>query len=305
MFGLTNFEMNVDSFALYIKIFETVFPLVVIVLVGFFYARARPTDMTIANRLNMSVFIPALIFSVMASKSFHIVQYQSLMLAGAAVVLGSGLLIWPLCRFLGISSKTLLPPMMFNNSGNLGIPLIVLAFGEQALPIAVILFLTENVLHFTVGMYLMNPKTKVMVIVKMPMIIATILGVIWSLNSWPLPTALSVPISMLGQISIPLLLFALGVRMKDVDLHNWKIGLLGGILCPLSGLIMALLWQWCFPLSAADFAYLLVFACLPPAVLNYILAELHQQEPQKVASIVLIGNLLSLIIVPVLLLFVI
>ena len=294
-----------DSTALYIKIFETVFPLVVIVLVGFFYARARPTDMTIANRLNMSVFIPALIFSVMASKSFHIVQYQSLMLAGAAVVLGSGLLVWPLCRLLGISSKTLLPPMMFNNSGNLGIPLIVLAFGEQALPIAVILFLTENVLHFTVGMYLMNPKTNVMVIVKMPMILATILGVIWSLNSWPLPTALSVPISMLGQISIPLLLFALGVRMKDVDLNNWRIGLLGGILCPLSGLIMALLWQFCFPLSEVDFAYLLIFACLPPAVLNYILAELHQQEPQKVASIVLIGNLLSLVTVPVLLLFVI
>lgn len=290
--------------ALFLQIFNTVFPLFSIVLVGFLYARVRPTDMTVANRINMSVFIPALIFSVMAAKEFHIAQYKSLIVAAACVVLGSGLLVWPLCRFLGVSAKTLVPPMMFNNSGNLGIPLMVLAFGETALPIAVVLFLTENLLHFSVGMYLLNPKTKLTNILKMPMIIATILGLVWSLNGWTLAPAIGTSVNMLGQISIPLMLFALGVRMTEVDLSHWKLGVISGFLCPLSGIIIALIWQLTVGLSNENFTYLLVFACLPPAVLNYMVAELFQQEPHKVASMVLIGNLMSLAVVPSVLFYV-
>ena len=286
------------------RTFDTVFPLVFIVLLGFLYARWRTTDMTIANRINMDVFVPALIFSVMASGSFHVMQYKGLIIAAAVIVLGSGLTVWPIAKFMGESSKTLLPPMMFNNSGNLGIPLMVLAFGESALPIAVVLFLTENLLHFTVGMYLINPKTKLKSILTMPMVLATMAGLVFSFTESQLPVSLAIPIDMLGQVSIPLMLFALGVRMTEVDMRNWRLGIFAGLLCPLSGLIVAIIWQQIWPLSQHEFAFLLVFACLPPAVLNYIVSELFQQEPNKVASIVLIGNLLSLVTLPGILLYV-
>lgn len=286
------------------RTFETVFPLVFVVLIGFIYARWRTTDMTIANRINMDVFVPALIFSVMASGNFHVAQYKGLILAAAVIVLGSGLLVWPIAKLMGESSKTLLPPMMFNNSGNLGIPLMVLAFGESVLPIAVVLFLTENLLHFTVGMYLINPKTKLKSILTMPMVLATAFGLLFSFSEQQLPVSISLPIDMLGQISIPLMLFALGVRMTEVDMKNWRLGLFAGLLCPLSGVIVAIIWQLIWPLKQEYFAYLLVFACLPPAVLNYIVSELFQQEPNKVASMVLIGNLVSLITIPSILLYV-
>ncbi|MGO2235713.1 transporter [Marinomonas sp. UCMA 3892] len=293
-----------DTSTIFLQIFNTVFPLASIVLVAFFYARVRPTDMTVANRINISVFCPALIFSVMSSKDFHIAQYIDLIFAATAVVLGSGLLIWPLCKWLKISPKTLVPPMMFNNSGNLGIPLIVLAFGESALPIAVVLFLTENLLHFTVGMYLLNPKTNLLNVLKMPMIIATILGLIWSLQGWTVMPAVKVSVDMMGQIAIPLMLFALGVRMTNVDFSEWKLGVIAGFLCPLSGLMIAAIWYYVVGMSSENFAYLLIFACLPPAVLNYMVAELYQQEPHKVASIVLIGNLMSVGIIPCVLFYV-
>ncbi|MCB5162930.1 AEC family transporter [Marinomonas algarum] len=293
-----------DTSALFSQIFNTVFPLASIVLVGFLYARTQSTDMTIANRLNINVFCPALIFSVMSSSDFHIAQYVDLILAATAVVLGSGLLVWPLCRWLNISPKTLIPPMMFNNSGNLGIPLILLAFGESALPVAVVLFLTENLLHFTVGIYLMNPRSNPLNVLKIPMIIATLLGLVWSLQGWTLVPAVKTSVDMMGQIAIPLMLFALGVRMTSVDFSQWKLGVFSGFLAPLSGLIMAFIWQYTVGMSAENFAYLLIFACLPPAVLNYMVAELYQQEPHKVASIVLIGNLMSLAIVPCVLFYV-
>jgi len=286
------------------RIFLTVFPLVAIVLIGYGYARRVDTDMSMANKINIDVFVPALIFSVLSAKSFDLPQFQTLALAAAIVVLGSGLLIWPLCRLLNIQPKTFLPPMMFCNSGNLGIPLVVLAFGEQALPAAIVLFIVENALHFTVGLYILDHRTNPLSVLKMPMIVATIAGLCWSTFDWQLPQAVSLFVEMLGQISIPLMLFALGVRMTSVDFASWRLGLWGALLAPASGIALALLCQQFLQLPTEQFAYLVLYGALPPAVLNYMVAERYNQEPHKVASIVLLGNMSALLVIPATLFFV-
>jgi len=272
--------------------------------VGFLYARKFKPDMSVANQLNIDVFTPALIFAVLSAESFDLILYQDLAIGAAAIVLGSGLLLLPLCRLLSVHPKTFIPPMMFSNSGNLGIPLIILAFGEQALPAAVVLFLVENVLHFTVGIYILDHRTKLYNLLKMPMIVATVLGLIWSSFDLYLPKAAHTFIEMLGQIAIPLMLFSLGVRMLSVDFSNWKVGTLGAVLCPISGIAIALLVHQFMPLTETQFAYLVVFGALPPAVLNYMIAERYKQEPQQVASIVLLGNIGSLLFIPATLAFI-
>ncbi|WP_027859474.1 AEC family transporter [Marinobacterium jannaschii] len=296
--------MDATSLSLIERIFMTVFPLVAIVAVGYFYGRKLHPNMAVPNQLNMDVFTPALIFSVLSAKSFDLMAYQELALAGVAVVIGSGLLLLPLCRLIGIHPKTFLPPMMFSNSGNLGLPLAVLAFGEQALPAAVVLFLVENLLHFTLGIYMLDHRTNPWHILRMPMILATIAGLVWSGLGLELYPALQTFIDMLGEIAIPLMLFALGVRMLSVDLSNWRSGMLGAVLCPLSGLIMVLAIQQVLQLEPQHLAYLILFGALPPAVLNYMVAERYNQEPQQVASIVLLGNMGSLIIIPATLAFI-
>jgi predicted permease len=296
--------MDSTTLALLERIFGTVFPLVAIVLVGFLYAKRKHTDMSMANTINIDVFIPALLFSVLSSKSFDISGFQELALGAIFVVIGSGLLLWPVCRLLKISPKTFLPPMMFNNAGNLGLPLAVLAFGEEALAAAVVLFLVENTLHFTLGLYILDRKTNPIHVLRMPIILASSLGLIWSSFHLPLPEAIATFIEMLGQISIPLMLFALGVRMTSVDLTHWKIGLWGAILCPLSGLVVALAIAPFLGLGQTQLAYLLLFSVMPPAVLNYMIAERYQQEPHQVASIVLLGNIASLAVIPVVLYFI-
>jgi len=295
--------METTAMALMERIFLTVFPLVAIVSVGFFYARARHTDMSIANRINIDVFCPALIFSVMSAKSFDLPTYSTLAIGALIVVIGSGLILWPICKLLKVHPKTFLPPMMFNNSGNLGIPLLVLAFGEQALPAAVVLFLVENLLHFTVGIYMLDHRTNPFNVLRMPMVIATIAGLVFSSLDWTLPQAVQVPVDMLGQIAIPLMLFALGVRMTSVDFSNWRLGLWGTLLAPASGLVIALMLQPILQLEPLQFGYLIMFGALPPAVLNYMMAERYNQEPHQVASIVLLSNMGSLIIIPVVLAF--
>ncbi len=286
------------------RIFQVVFPLVTIVTVGYFYARRIHTDMSVANRVNMDVFTPALILSVMADQSFDLALYQPLAIGALCVVIGSGLLLAPFCRLIGIHPKTFLPPMMFNNSGNLGIPLAVLAFGDYALPAAVVLFLVENTLHFTLGMYMLNPRINPLSLLRIPMILAAIAGLVISGTGWVIPVYIKTSIDMLGQIAIPLMLFSLGVRMLRIDLSNWRSGVIGAVLCPLSGILMALAVQQVLQLDETQFRYLILFGALPPALLNYLVAERYNQEPQQVASIVLLSNIASLIIIPLTLAFI-
>jgi predicted permease len=288
---------------LIIRLFGIIFPVFAIVAVGYLYSRWRQPDMTAANHINMTVLLPALIFHVLSGKDFQLDAYGWLALGGVVVVLGSGLLALLAAKVARLSLKTFVPPMMFTNSGNIGLPLAVFAFGEAALPAAVVLFLVENGLHFTLGTWLMDHRAPLHKVLLQPVVAATLIGIAFSLFRWDVPTPVRETVNLLGQASIPLLLFALGTRLTRIDFSEWRIGVLGAILCPLTGVIMVLLVRPFLELTPLQTSLLLVFGALPPAVLNYLVAEQYRQEPGKVASIVLIGNLAGFISLPIALAF--
>jgi len=288
---------------LLLRIFTIVFPVFAIVAIGFVYGRRHRPDLSAANQINMTVLLPALIFSVLSGKNFDIHQYGWLALAALLVMLGSGVLAWPVARMANIPAKTFVPPMMFTNSGNMGLPLAVFAFGEQALPAAVMLFIVENGLHFTLGTWLMDRHARWIEILKQPIVISTLAGLGFALAGWHLPAPLPATLELLGQASIPLLLFSLGTRLTSVDLRDWRVGLLGTIACPATGVLMVLLLRPLFNLDAQQLSLLIVFGALPPAVLNYLVAERYRQEPARVATLVMMGNLGAVVSIPLALVF--
>jgi malate permease and related proteins len=283
------------------QILATLLPVFLIAGSGALYGRYRTPDIRGLNTLNMELFVPMLVFAVLADGQAPLEEYAGLAMAAVVVVLGSGLLLWPVARWLKMDTKTFLPPMMFNNAGNMGVPLMVLAFGEAALPAAVVVFIIEMLLHFSVGLYMLSPRTPLWRLLRMPIVLASLAGLGVNLGAAPLPGWLLEALHMLGGVCIPLMLFALGVRMLDIDFSDWKTGLLGALLCPLSGLLLAAPMIWLLGLTGLQAAILWVFAALPPAVLNYLVAEQYRQEPHKVASLVLIGNLGSLLVMPIVL----
>lgn len=279
-------------------ILATLLPVFLIAGCGAVYGRYRNPDIRSLNTLNMELFVPLLVFAVLADRQAPLADYAWLATAAVAVVLGSGLVLWPVAKWLSLDTKVFLPPMMFNNSGNMGVPLLVLAFGPEALPAAVVVFIVEMLLHFSVGLYMLDPRTSLWRLLRMPIVAASLAGLVINVGDVPLPSWLLEAMHMLGGICIPLMLFALGVRLLEIDFNDWRTGLLGALLCPLSGLVIALPLMWLLPLNPLQTAVLLVFAALPPAVLNYLVAEQYKLAPQKVASLVLIGNLGSLIVMP-------
>ncbi|MWJ28674.1 AEC family transporter [Halomonas sp. ZH2S] len=279
-------------------ILATLLPVFLIAGSGVLYGRFRTPDIRSLNTLNMELFVPLLVFAVLADRQAPLADYAWLATAAVVVVLGAGLVLWPLVKWLKLDPKVFLPPMMFNNSGNMGVPLLVLAFGPEALPAAVVVFIVEMLLHFSVGLYMLDPRTSLWRMLRMPIVFSSLAGLGVNVSGLPLPAWLLEAMHMLGGVCIPLMLFALGVRLLEIDFSDWRTGLLGALLCPLSGLVIALPLIWLLPLNPLQTAVLLVFSALPPAVLNYLVAEQYRLSPQKVASLVLIGNLGSLVVMP-------
>lgn len=278
-------------------------PILAICGAGWLYGRWKDPDLAATNQVNMDVLVPCLIVHVLAQKNFEPGHYLAWILGGVVVVLGSGLLALPVARLLGIAPRTFVPPMMFTNTGNMGLPLAVFAFGERLLPAMVVLFLTTNTLNFTLGIWIMNRRVRITQVLRIPMIVATLVGLALSLGHLRPPGPLDVALGMLGQAAIPLMLFSLGVRLTTIELRDWRVGAIGALFCPLSGLAVALALLPVLGLHGNERALFLMFATLPPAVLNFMIAEAYQQEPMRVASIVMLGNLTALVTIPAILAF--
>ena len=295
------------------RIVGIIVPVFVIIALGYGYARLRgktvQADMVAVNRVSMDVLCPLLVFTALASRDFDLAHNSLLIVAGVGISLGSGLLAWPVARLFGYDVRSFVPPMMYNNCGNMGLPLAVLAFGSASLAAAVALFMASNLVYFSLGIALIRSGRRSddddathavspWQLLRSPMMIAMLIGVLFAALHLHLPAALFQGLKLLGEACIPLMLFALGVRMLEVSLKSWHIGMVGAIVCPVAGLLVARLLELALPLTALQRGQMYLFAALPPAVLCFMVAERYRQEPDKVAAIVLLGNLAAVGFVP-------
>ncbi|MDZ7809843.1 MAG: hypothetical protein U5L11_06400 [Arhodomonas sp.] len=154
-----------------------------------------------------------------------------------------------------------------------GLPLAVFGFGEHALPIAVVMFVVENTLHFTVGLWLLTRRVGFTQLLGNPMVPATAAGLLCMAMDWHAPAMILPGVEMLGDIRPSLMLVALGIRLTEIDLSYWRIGLGGGLLAPLTGLAIAVPWVLIFQPPQPLAGLLLLSGALPPAVLNYMLSR--------------------------------
>ena len=280
------------------RILGSVIPVLIVVLIGYAYGRWRRPDMSMINTLCMELLVPILIFSVLAGKNVQLDEYGALAFGVTCIILGCGLITWILCLFFKIESKTFVPPMMFTNTGNLAFPLVLLAFGQEAMPAIVIVFIISQLLHFSLGFYIMDREAKILNPISTPTVFATMAGITVALTPAEINETILIPLDFLANTGVTLVLFALGIRMNSVSTRDLKIAVLGAIWCPLVSLIIAFLLKPFLNLTPIQWSVFLLFAALPPAVLCFMLAEQYKQEPTRVASIVLIGNIGAIFWIP-------
>jgi predicted permease len=285
------------------RILAILVPVFLIPAIGYLVARRSRPDMAQTNRLIADVFVPALVFGALASRDFHIYEFRWLALAMLLVTMACGAVGFALAASLRVSHRVLVPPMMFSNSVNLGVPVAVLAFGERALQPAIVLFLISSLLHYSYGLWLLDHKARISQMWRVPSLLAMLAGLGVSLAGIPVWQPAVVGLRMLGDICIPLMLFSLGVRMTDISFKGWSIGAISGLVRPVAGMMLSWGVAELLGLQGFEQGLLIIYGALPPAVMNYIFAERYDAEPERVASIVLLGNLLSIAVLPVALYF--
>ena len=290
--------------ALITQIISIMFPIVAIVALGTVLGRVLSIDMNTANRLNLDVFVPALVFSSFSDKTFSFIPHISLALAGLAIVLLAGLIALVISKISNYSFRTIGPPMMFHNAGNVGLPIMSLAFGKPGLVTGLVLFLVGNLTHYGLGTYILSASQGIKVLLRQAVIWAALVALVINESPIIIPESAMLPITMLGQIAIPLMLFSLGVRIASIDFQEWKVGLLFAVLTPAVGFCIAFVLIMFFEFTAIQAGSLLLFGALPPAVMNFLFAERFNQQPKSVASIVLLGNLFAMITLPIALAYV-
>lgn len=276
-----------------------VIPVFAVVAVGFMFGRRqRGADMSFVNLANVTVFCPALVFSALVKYPVELVSSWPLILTAVLVILLPGFVLYSL-RIKGLERRTVALGGMFRNTGNIGIPLMMLAYGEDQLGAIIILFVLSNIIHFSLGLFLLSHSAGRWQWLKNPLVWAAIAGMVLANQQSVMPEFVYTSAELLGQISVPLMLFALGVRLSQGAVDNIGLALRINVLYLLVGAVSLLVVAWWLPLSQQWLQLLALSVMLPPAVLNYLLCEQYQCQPDKMASIVLVGNLLSIIIIPI------
>jgi predicted permease len=281
-----------------IQIVEITLPIFIIALIGFFYSRSAKPDLSGANRLVMDIALPILIFTSLSAKDFDPAEAMMLTIASGLLILLSGLIALLFSKWSDASWRSLLPCVMFGNVGPVGIPLIVLAYGPEGLTPAVVLMVLSNILHFTLGSGLMSGKVDWRMVYANPLVWATVLGILLSQSHWTLPVWLGTPLTMIGNILVPMMLLSLGARLSTSRVSDVKVGLFASVLTILTRLTATFLILQVIPLQGVERGAFILFACLPSAVFNFMLADRFQHEPNKVASMVIVGHLSSLVFLP-------
>ena len=281
------------------RIAQVIVPVFLIVAIGYAYARRVHPDMTAFNRIVLDVLSPVIVYTALAGKEFQLRENLPLLGAGALLILLTGIVAWAVARAAGTSARTLVPVVMFSNCGNMGLPLALFAFGPSGFGAAVALFSISNLLHFSLGARITSAQSSTRELLLSPLMLASALGFASAASGIRPPDMLFSGLKLLGEAMVPLMLFALGVRLTQLRRRDVPRGLLGAFARPLVGLVVAVPLAWALGLEGTARAQLILFAALPPAVMQYLLAERYGQEPERVAAMILLGNALAVLSVPV------
>ena len=281
------------------RIAQVIIPVFLIVAIGYGYGRRTRPDLTVFNRVVLDVMSPLLVYTALAGKEFRIGDYGLLLAGGALLILLTGLVAWLLARATHTQARTLVPVVMFTNCGNMGLPLALLAFGPSHFGAAVALFSISNVIHFSLGARITSAHASTRDLLLSPLMISSALGFASALTGVRPPDVIFTGMKLMGEAMLPLMLFALGVRLTLLKRSDVPQGLLGAFARPLIGLGVALPLVWLLGLQGEARGQLLLFAALPPAVMQFLLAERYRQEPERVAAMILLGNAVAVLFIPI------
>ncbi|MFT4795439.1 MAG: putative permease [Paracoccaceae bacterium] len=277
-------------------------PVFLLGLAGFAWARSGvdfPTSFV--TRMSFTISVPCLIFVSLARADIDARVLNDLMAGSLAAYVLAALVIGLMLKLGGLRQRTWLAPLVFGNTGNVGLPVALFAFGEQGLVYAVVIFAVMAMLSFTIGVWVVSGGGSPREALKQPIFYGAALGLAFNLLHIVPPEWLMNSLSLAGQMAIPLMLLTLGVSVARLSVGGVGRAVLWSVLrlfvCGAAAMVAAVAFDM-DPLAAKS---LVLQMLMPVAVTSYLMAERYDAEPIAVAGLVVVSTVLSVVVTPLIL----
>lgn len=296
------FSSFLPSLAVYGSLIAIVAPIMIIAAIGYGWGRASmPYDGDFVSRLVMLIGSPCLIISTFTHARLDTALFAHMALVAACGIAITAVVCVAVLRLSGVSLRVYLPPMLFPNCGNTGLPLSLFAFGKEGLALALVIFMVMAVVQFSLGPAIVGGGNPVRSLVRTPVVYAAVVAVVLLYTGFDLPAWAQNTVDLLGDVSIPLMLLSLGVSLAQLRVTGMKRALLLSLLRLGVGAAAGFAVAWLFGLEGAAKGVVIIQLSMPAAVFNYMLALRYQRDPNAVAGIVIVSTLLSFLLLPLLL----
>jgi malate permease and related proteins len=289
---------------LILTVLQIVAPVGILASIGFVWVKAGfEYRMEFVTRLAMTLATPCLIFTALMKTEIERSALADLLFAAITAYGLLTVVFWGLTRLLGLERRTYLSPLIFGNTGNLGLPLAMFAFGQAGLGYAVVVFAVAGIWGFTFGVWLVSQGGSPLRVLKEPLVAGTLLGALFLWQGWHTPLWLTNSLDLIGQMAIPIMLITLGVAVARLSPGRlgqavW-LSVLRVMICLGVGTVVGQV----FALEPVAMAVLILQVSTPVAVTTYMLASKYGADGDAVAGMVIVSTVLSVVTLPLTLAF--
>ena len=292
---------------------DVILPVFLIAAVGASVHKIKPLNTEALSQTILYIFSPALVFHGLSTTALpltnlvNILIFSFLLLICLYIV---GQLLGFLTHSEGGTKKTLIISSIFMNAGNYGLPVAYFAFGDEGLTTAIVFFVIQATLGWTVGIFLATQGSQstidsIKTVFKVPTTYAAILGVTVSAISINIPSWLLKSTDILGDAAIPAMLIILGIHIgSKIRITKLKPVIAAGLVRLLISPLIAYGITLLLPLTLMEAKILILVSSMPTAVFTIILATEYGGDPELSSNIVIGSTVFSLLTVTVLLFFI-
>ena len=292
---------------IYIKLFEVLFPVFFVIAVGYYIGKKDPKINTkFITNFAANVGTPALILYALNIKniSFDIFSnyfwYYLLAITGFFFV---GIIFLLILKTKDIIRE--LPPFVLPNTGNMGLPICLFAYGSDGLGIAAAISSLIILFHFTLGVFLADRKFNFDVILKSHPFYTIIISVLLLYYEIQLPVFIENTSFLLMYATIFLILMSLGIALTRLKIFSFSKALISSIGRLILGPIIGLSIIYYYELDGFAAGVLLIQCSMPSAILNYLVGSIYSPKKivDNIASMIVVSTLLSFITIPIVVFF--
>ena len=287
-----------------IALFGVVAPVLVAAGVGFGWAKSgAPFDEPSVSRLVLNVGVPCLVFS--STVKLSVPQATLFQMAGlaAACMAAFAVIGVVVLRIAKLPLHTYLGPLVFTNSGNVGLPILLFAFGDAGAALGMAYFAVSSTCHVVLGGPLFSGEMSLRPLLTSPLTWTVVVTVLVIVSGVTVPEWIMRSTELLGDIAIPLMLLTLGVSLSRMRIRSLGRSLWISALRLGMGAAVGVAVASAFGITGLSRKVIVLEAAMPVGVLNYLFAQRYNRSPEQVASLVLVSTLLAVLTIPALLIW--